>query len=218
MHQCAQYGQNPKLSHEKAVKRIIRYLRRTRDKGLILIVNEDLGLECYMDANFAGTFDKNKPDNPRDCLSRTGYIIKYAGCPIIWASKMQTTIAMSTTEAEYMALSTAMREVIYCIHLLDELTKKGIRLSRSTPVVKCSVFEDNVGAIELAKMPKWRPRTKHIAIQYHHFREWTVAKPDGTPPWVTVQHISTIFQEADIMTKPLPKAQFEALCKALCGW
>ena len=87
----------------------------------------------------------------------------------------------------------------------------------SKPTIKCNVFEDNAGAIELAKLPKLRPRTKHIAIQYHHFREWTTSQ-DGKDPRVQVQHISTEYQQADIMTKPLPRQQYQKLRQLMNGW
>jgi len=206
------------MSHEKAVKRIIRYLKRTRDKGIIMQVDHSKGIECFVDADFAGGYQKDNPTNPRDCLSRTGYIIKYAGCPIVWSSKLQTTIALSTTEAEYMALSMACREVIYLINLTDELREQGVDLVNKQPQITCQVYEDNAGAIELAKLPKLRPRTKHLAIQYHHFRSWTVRGLDGEDPKIKINYISTELQEADIMTKPLAKYQFEQLRKRLCGW
>ena len=121
IHQCARFCEDPKMSHKKAVKRIIRYLKKTSDQGLIMTIDKKKGLECYVDADFAGGFCKTEPTNPRDCLSRTGYIIKYAGCSIVWSSKLQLMIALSMTEAEYMALSTAAREVIYLMKLLEEL-------------------------------------------------------------------------------------------------
>ena len=83
-------------------------------------------------------------------------------------------IALSTTEAEYMALSTAMQEVVHQMQLMDELRENNVKIVEAQPVIKLNVYEDNVGAIELAKQPKLRPRTKHIAIQYHHFCAWTM--------------------------------------------
>lgn len=205
------------MSHEKAVKRIVRYLKRTPNEGLVMKVDRTKGIECFVDADFAGGYTKETM-NARDCLSRTGYCIKYAGCPIVWASKLQTTIALSTTEAEYMALSMAMREVIYLMNLIEELQQEGIQLVEATPVVKCNVFEDNVGAIELAKLPKLRPRTKHIACQYHHFRGLTMKGPNGEKPRIQVEYVNTEYQQADIMTKPLAKGAFQKLRKLMCGW
>ena len=218
VHQCARFVADPKMSHEKAVKRIVRYLKRTRDRGMIMHVDKSKGIECFVDADFAGGYRKEDSTNARDCLSRTGYIIKYAGCPIVWCSKLQSTIALSTTEAEYMALSMACREVIYLINLTDELRNEGVDLVANQPTITCQIFEDNAGAIELAKFPKLRPRTKHLAIQYHHFRSWTVKGLNGEEPKIKINYISTQLQEADIMTKPLAKQQFEILRERLCGW
>ena len=117
-----------------------------------------------------------------------------------------------------MAMSTALREVIYLMNLMDELKRFRIKLIDAQPVITCNVMEDNVGAIELAKLPKLRPRTKHIAIQYHHFREWTSAGPHQKPPRIKVQYIKTELQQADIMTKPLTRQPFQRLRKLLSGW
>ena len=71
-------------------------------------IEKSKGIECFVNADFSGSFKKENPMNPCDCLSQTGYVVKYAGCPIVWSSKLQTTSALSTTEAKYMALSTAV--------------------------------------------------------------------------------------------------------------
>jgi len=218
VHQCARFCEKPMMSHEKAIKRIVRYLKRTKDQGLVMHVDQSKGIECFVDADFAGSFNKEKPTNPRDCLSRTGYVVKFAGCPIVWSSKLQTMIALSTTEAEYMALSKAAREVIYLMNLMEELQRNGVKLVTSQPKIQCKMFEDNAGAIELAKLPKLRPRTKHMAIQYHHFRTWTVQGLNGEEPKIKVEYVPTTLQEADILTKPLPRVQFEKLRLRLCGW
>jgi histone deacetylase 1/2 len=218
VHQCARFCENPKESHERAIKRILRYLKRTKDKGLILSMNASKGLECYVDADFAGGYRKEDTSNPRDLLSRCGYVIKYANCPIVWSSKLLSTLSMSSTEAEYQSMSMAMREMIFLINLTDELQKFGVKLIAEKPKVKCTVFEDNAGAIELAKLPKLRPRTKHLAIQYHHFRHWTCRGINGEPPRVNVEYINTKDQQADIFTKPLPREAFQRLRRALCGW
>eukprot|EP00957_Ditylum_brightwellii_P027410 2072443-Ditylum_brightwellii.AAC.1 len=68
------------------------------------------GLEVYADASFAGEWGKSWSDDPKSVMSRTGYVIKYANCPIVLMSKLQIEVALSTTESEYIALSQAMRE------------------------------------------------------------------------------------------------------------
>ena len=87
---------NPMLSHERAVKRIGRYLLGTKDRGLVHKPDMSKGLECYVDADFAGGWAKADASNPDNVLSRTGFSIMYAGCPLTWASKMQTEISLST--------------------------------------------------------------------------------------------------------------------------
>ena len=76
----------------------------------------------------------------------------------------------------------------------------------------CRVFEDNVGALELTNTPKLRPRTKHLAVQLHHFRQYILDKT------ITVEKVDTKFQRADIMTKALPRDAFEFLRKTISGW
>ena len=131
---------------------------------------------------------------------------------LVWASKLQTQIALSTTEAEYIALSSALREVIPIIELLREMRSKSIDVFTTSPKIYCKAFEDNSGALELAKTPKLRPRTKHINIIYHHFREYV---RDGS---IQVFAISTVKQLADICTKPLAQNLFHPLRKTIMGW
>ena len=124
VHQCAKYQIAPKRAHEQAIKRIVRYLLATKDKGIIIKPNNNLTqLECYVDADFAGSYIYDDNQNPSSVKSRTGYLVKYAGCPISWKSKLQTEIALSTTEAEYIALSTAARDLIPMRGLILEISK-----------------------------------------------------------------------------------------------
>jgi hypothetical protein len=112
VHQCARFSVQPKAKHSEAVKRIGRYLLGTQDKGLTMRVYQE-GLECWVDASHASECsNKTASNDSNTARSRMGYLISYAGCPMHWASKMQTEIALSSTEAEYIALSQAMREVI----------------------------------------------------------------------------------------------------------
>jgi hypothetical protein len=212
VHQCARHCDNPKVQHTIAVKRIGRYLLASKDKGLIMKPNQE-GMECWVDAAHASEWNnKTASDDPNTARSRMGYIITYAGCPMHWASKMQTEIALSTTEAEYIALSQSMREVLPIIWLMEEAKQIGISVLNATPKVHCKVFEDNAGAIEIANVPKMRPRTKHLNIKYHHFRE-EVRK--GT---VSIYHTRTEDQIADIFTKPLPETPFMKFRGKIMGW
>ena len=210
--QCARFCNNPKREHEEAVKRICRYLVRTKDKGLIFKPDLSRGLECYVDADWAGSWKRRSAHDTLSAHSRTGLVIMYAGCPIVWASKMQLLVALSTTEAEYIALSTALREVIGIMNLMNELRQRGFHLHSGTPKVVCRTFEDNRSCIEIATNHKTRPRTKHLSVRLHHFRSHIVRGD------ITIEHVSTKEQIADIFTKPLPRDQFIKLRNKLMSW
>ena len=135
----------------------------------------------------------------------------YARCPITWGSKLQTEIALSTTESEYIVLLTAMREIIPFLGLMKETAALFGLLTRE-PVFGCTVWEDNESCITVAKSPKFTPRTKHIAIKYHHYRRFV---SDGT---IIINYIDTTKQVADIFTKPLGEQRFCYLRHKLMGW
>ena len=162
-HQIARFPIDLKLSHERAVHRIGRYLKGTSSKGLIFRSKKIKGLEFYVDADFAGELDKADASNPEAVMSRTGYVINDANFPVLRCSKLQSEIVLSTTEAEYIALSQSMREVIPFMHLLQE-ANKIFSLNLEEPKFHCKVFEDNNSCIVIATSNKFSPRTKHIAI------------------------------------------------------
>jgi len=221
VHQCARFSMKPMLSHEKAVKRIGRYLLGTLNRGIAYVPDTKKGLECYVDADFAGGWAKADADNPDNVLSRTGYIVMYAGCPLIWASRMQTEISLSTAESEYIALSTAMRDVLSIMQLMDEVNKifplmtvkpkVHCKLRKHENKLDCKVYEDNESCIAMAKNRQFSPRTKHIAIKYHHFRR-------HVNKTITLHSIDLSEQLADALTKPLEAPQFAYLRKKYSGW
>ena len=194
-HQCARFNNDPKLCHERAIKRICKYLLGTMDKGIVFKPDITKGLECHVDADFAGGWSSGDHTNPEAVLSRTGFVISYAGCPIYWCSKLQTEIALSTTEAEYIALSQAMREVLPFLNLMGEI-KDLLPVKNDKPKFYCTVWEDNRSCIKVAESPKFTPRTKHIALKYHHFRQFV-------NDIIFIFPIDTLEQNADILTKPL---------------
>jgi hypothetical protein len=100
--QCARFSNEPKRSHEKALKHIGIYLKGTRENGLILRPKdiENLPIDCYVDANFAGLWGFEDKQDPTSVTSRTGFIIFVAYCPVLWQSKLKTDIATSIMEAE----------------------------------------------------------------------------------------------------------------------
>jgi len=136
----------------------------------------------------------------------------YSGCPITWASRLQTEVALSSTESEFIGLSQALRTTIPLMELIKELKSYGFDTASHTPKVHCRVFEDNSGAIEIAKVPKMRPRTKHINIKYHHFRDY-VERGE-----VTVHPIDTKEQPADMLTKPLNERALSKHRLFVMGW
>jgi Reverse transcriptase (RNA-dependent DNA polymerase) len=136
VHQCAQYMANLMKIHGKAVKRISCYLLGTRDKGFILQPDLTKSFECYVDADYCGNWNPLMTEDPSTAKSRSGYVITNMGCPIVWASRQQTVFGLSTAEAEYISLSTALRDVIPMMDLLSELKEKGFEV-QNKPTVHC---------------------------------------------------------------------------------
>ena len=135
----------------------------------------------------------------------------YAGCPIVSKSQLQTEIALSTTEAEYTGLSYSLSEAIPLMELLKEMRKKGIDVIDHKVKVHFKVFEDNSGAIEMAVVHKWRPRTKHLSTKLHHFRSYVNSGE------VSVHKIDTSLQPADVLTKPLNSELLQRHQKTIMG-
>jgi Reverse transcriptase (RNA-dependent DNA polymerase)/GAG-pre-integrase domain len=214
--QAARFSFAPKRSHELALIRIGQYLKGTRDKGLVLTPNraELLKVDCYVDADFCGLYEKEDKTDPTAVKSRTGYVICIADCPVIWSSKLQESIALSTMMAEYYALSTAMREVIPLNELIKAVAA-GLNLTEeSLTSFRTTVWEDNNGALSLATLDPGQhtPRSKHYDIKVHWFRSHL------KPNQIEVEKIDTTLQKADIFTKPLPPETFIYLRRLLMGW
>ena len=211
--QVARFTHSPKQSHAQAVKLICRYLKATRTKGLILNpVTDELTVDCFCDSDFAGLWRQEDDQDPVCVKSRTGYVIKVAGCPLTWSSKLQSEVALSTMSAEYVALSQAMRELIPLRRMVSEVCK-ALKIKPYTGTkIKSTVFEDNNGALGMAVSPKITPRNKHIAIKYHFFLE-NVKSGD-----IQVIKIDSAEQQSDILTKGLGRTIFETVRKLLKGW
>ena len=114
VYQCARFCNSPKSSHEQAVKRIIRYLlfvQKTENQGIVFKPDATQSITTFVDASFAGEWNTSWGDEPSSVFSRTSFVVFFAICPIIWASKLQTEITLSTTESEYVAFSQALRDV-----------------------------------------------------------------------------------------------------------
>ena len=181
----------------------------TWDWGLVFKPNLTDGFKCYVDADWL----KTRPNDKTGALSCTGYLITYANCPIMWGSKMQSLVALSTTEAELIAMSTMLREVIHLQNLLLELRGCNFLIPFTKPQVVCHTFEDNAACIEVAQLDhKICPRTKDIPVCLFHFCDHI---EKGI---ITIEHVPSKYQLADIFTKPLHRNQYMHLCDQIMGW
>ena len=210
---CARYMFCSRRSHELALKRIGRYLKATRDRGLVLNPSKELKIDCYPDADFAGMYGHEDSSDPSCVKSRTGFVITVANCPVLWQSKLQTETALSTMEAEIIALAHCCRELFPIMDMVSLLgTKVGLPVSGAT--MNVSIHEDNAGALVLAETlpPQFTPRSKHYAIKTIWFREQIVLRG------IRLFKIDTVEQLGDMFTKGLPRATFEYLRRKLLGW
>jgi len=177
----ARFNSYPNFRACKALLRVLIYLRTTSTLG-IKFSGTELNLFAFSDADWAGDLDSRR--------STTGYVAYAAGGPIAWQSKLQSTVAVSTMEAEYMSAFGAIQELIWLKGVLSEI---GIPLD--DPI---TLHMDAKSAIALAKNPMHHKRSKHIDIKYHWLREHTYE--DGT---IHLEHCATEDMVADLMTKAL---------------
>ena len=213
VNQVARFSHNPRKAHGTAVKTILRYLKGTYNRGTIVSPSKLLSLDCYVDADFAGLFKADPMGDSSSSKSRTGYVVLLGGTPLVWKSKLQTRTSLSTLEAEYTALSLALRQMLPIRALLLELSVAIPTLPQDFKATfDCRVFEDNKGAFLLATNHQLSSRTKYFHVDLHHFWE---NMNDGD---VKIFQIATTEQLADYFTKPLTRALFELNRKALQGF
>ena len=186
-----------------------------KDQGFIMRPDRSKGLEIHADADFAGNWDPKLAGEDIDTArSRHGFVISCAGVPLLWKSSLQGEIALSSTESELIGLSTALRVAIPLHNMLKEMKTLGFDIAPPGPVIKCTAFEDNNGALTIASVPRMRPRTKHINVKYFHFLEYTSRK-DSNFDFIK---IDTSEQPSDGLTKPLSLEPFRKHRKWLLGW
>ena len=184
----SKYMSKPSKEHWQGVKRILRYIKGTINYGLIFKAEDNKGiLAGYSDADWAGDIDTRR--------STSWYVFQICGSTVSWCSKRQSSVSRSSTEAEYIALSMASQEAVWLSRLL-----KNVGVKQEEPIL---IYEDNQGAIELSRKPKFHNRTKHIDIAHHFIREKVKDKV------IYVKYCETEQMLADIMTKPLSKVLFE---------
>lgn len=185
--------------HWMAAKRVLQYVKKTVNLGITYRKCEikNLNLIGFCDSDYAGDEITRK--------STSGYIFELNGSPVSWCSQRQSIVTLSSTEAEYVAATTATKEAVWLRQLLNDL---------GFPCVKPTMLKiDNQSAIQLIKNPVFHRRTKHIEIQWHFARE---KYQNGV---IEVDYVPSKQQLADIMTKALPRVQHEWLCEhiGLCG-
>lgn len=183
------------IEHWEAVIRIMRYLRGTQDKKLCYSNEcENIDLHAYSDADWASDVDKR-----RSC---TGFVINMSGAAINWKSHRQDIVALSSTEAEYIALSSTVKDVLWIQQIINEMNK--------THIACTVIYGDNTSAIKIGNTEAFRERTKHIDVRYHHIRQQIL---DGK---ISLAHVSTEKMAADMLTKGVngPKTN---TCAVLMG-
>nr|CAD1837441.1 unnamed protein product [Ananas comosus var. bracteatus] len=181
----SRYMTNPGKAHWQAVKWILRYLRGTTNTCLEFGRCKD-GVIGYVDSDFAGDLDRRR--------SLSGYVFSIGGCAVSWKASLQPIVALSTTEAEYIAMTEGVKEAMWLRGLFGELT------SYWDPTI---VYSDSQSAIHLSKDQMFHERTKHIDVKFHFVRD-VIGKRT-----VTVKKIGTEDNPADMLTKSLTIAKFK---------
>ena len=184
---------NPKESHLQAVKRIFKYLQGTQNFGLWYPRDTDLTLHEYTNANWAGSVDNRKS---------TSGVAFYMGSRLVSQfSKRQSSIALSTAEAEYVSIASCCTQLLWMMQTLQD-----IQITCTPPI---SILCDNTSAISISKNPVMHSKTKHIPIKYHFLREQVLEQK------VKLEYVPSKEQVAAIFTKPLPRETFEYLRQKL---
>ena len=204
-HQCTRFNANPKLCHKRAVKKICKYLLDTKDKEIFFRPAKKKGLKCHVDNDFAVGYTNGKHLNPEAVLSRTGFVISYAGCPIYWHIKYLAQQSQNTWHYQW------IWKTFYHSSIWWKICKNSCPWLNMT-LSFLHGLQRNHSRIKVADKPQFTPRTKHIALKYHNFRKFVF---NGT---VKINPIDTLEQTADILTKPLDQSKFVYLRRKLCGW
>ena len=187
---------DPKQSDWTEVKRMFHYLNYTKDKKL------KLGNVQEQDSQqLIGYADADWGNNVIDRKSNSGYLLKYLGAPITWASRKQSLVSLSSTEAEYIALTECVQEALWVRRILDDFNQ-----DIEQPIV---IFEDNQSCVKMLQKDKTAvsQRTKHIATKYHFIRDLYQSQI------VDVRYLPSEQMIADLLTKPLGAQKIVQLLK-----
>jgi hypothetical protein len=210
--QVARFCHSSKKSHASTVKTLARFLHRTSEMGIIVKPTGNLDLDCYVDADFAGLHGRDPDCSPTSAKSCTGYIITLGGCPTLWKSHLQNEISLSTLEAEYSTLSSAMRTLLPLRSMVLEIVAHVKLPHTFTSTIKCQVFEDNNGALLLAVNQRITNGTTYFQVKWHFF--WQHVHDDT----VAIVKVDTQEQWADFLTKGLNRQSFKRVRKLVQRW
>lgn len=190
----SRYNDQPTAEHWATLKRVLRYLKATINHKLTFDGKSECDMKGYCDADWA-----SHSEDRRSC---TGYTFVFQGAAISWCSKKQPTVALSSTEAEYMSLASAVQEAIWLKQLHGDFWPE----SSAIPIV---VHCDNQSAIRISGNESYHPRSKHIDVRYHFVRERIAAKQ------VLVKYQRSQDMIADILTKGLHRPKHEIFSRAM---
>ena len=189
----ARFQSNPGIDHWNALMHVIGYIKNTLDFGLTYYRDCELTPTAYVDADYGGCKDTRR--------STSGYVFTMAGGAVTWSSKRQATVALSTVEAEYVAMSRCAQQMVWMQHWLDE-----VAMEHSLPGI---IKGDNRGAIALTKNTKDHGKVKHIDIRHHYIHELVKSGR------IAMEQVSSADNFADLFTKPLPRDHHHRLLDAL---
>lgn len=188
----SQFNQDPRKQHWNSALKVVRYLKTTINHKL-QYRKTGQPLTGYVDANWA--------QDVNDRRSQSGFYFKFAGAAISWESRKQKVVAMSSAEAEYIALTEAAKEASYFNYILQELALNSNKA--------INVFSDSQSAQHMAKFGSHHSRTKHIHYKYHFIKD---AVENGI---LNILYMQTSDMPADFLTKPVPKPKHELCCEGI---
>jgi len=188
----AKFMNAPSMVHWKTGMSILKYLLHTRDHVLCLgDLGESPNPVVFVDADYAGDLTSRK--------STSGFVLQWYGASVHWSSKLQSSVAVSTAEAEYIAIASAVKEALWLKNLLSDFDVQA-------PVL---ILNDNQAALSIANNPMCTKRAKHIDTQWFFVRD-RVVKDE-----IVVKYCASELMIADILTKPLPVVKHEAFTQQL---
>lgn len=193
VHILSTFMQKPLLPHWEAALRVVRYLKGSPGQGILLKANDSLQISAYCDFDWSSC--------PVSRRSLSAYIIFVGDSPVIWRAKKQDAVSLSSAEAEYRAMSVTVKELKWLKELYDSFT-----LSHPLPM---RLYCDSKSAIHIASNPVFHECTKHIERDCHHVRDAYKSK------LISLEHVSSKNQLADMLTKSLPRPLFEDLLSKL---